>query len=98
MKHVMKQYFKKLTGKWEEFNGTLPLISWNEEADRRIYVGSQDEEAYIAWKPLNCVISRAVNGTKNNFFESIFKLHRSGYLSYGWCGDYPDGGIIAYRG
>ncbi|WP_140456850.1 MULTISPECIES: SecY-interacting protein Syd [Priestia] len=52
MKHVMKQYFKKLTGKWEEFNGTLPLISWNEEADANIYVGSQDEEGYIAWKHL----------------------------------------------
>ncbi|WP_256720696.1 hypothetical protein [Priestia megaterium] len=48
MKHVMKQYFKKLTGKWEEFNGTLPLISWNEGADAHIYVGSQDEEGYIA--------------------------------------------------
>ncbi|MCQ9283586.1 MULTISPECIES: hypothetical protein [Priestia] len=46
----------------------------------------------------NCAISRAVNGTENNFFESIFKLHRSGYLPCGWSGDYPDGGIIAYRG
>jgi len=46
----------------------------------------------------NCAVSRAVNGTKNNFFEIIFKLHRSGYLPCGWCGDYLDGGIIAYRG
>ncbi|AKP77762.1 hypothetical protein M3592_11360 [Priestia aryabhattai] len=46
----------------------------------------------------NCAISRAVNGTENNFFESIFKLHRSEYLPCGWSGDYPDGGIIAYRG
>ncbi|MDR7241924.1 SecY-interacting protein Syd [Priestia megaterium] len=52
MKNVMEQYFKKLTGKWEEFNGTLPLIPWNEEVDAHIYVGSQDEEGYIVWKPL----------------------------------------------
>ncbi|RDZ18504.1 hypothetical protein C3744_02540 [Priestia megaterium] len=45
----------------------------------------------------NCAISRAVNGTKNNFFESIFKLYRSGYLPCGWYGDYPNGTIVAYR-
>lgn len=45
----------------------------------------------------NCAISIAVNGTKNNFFESIFKLYRSGYLPCGWYGDYSNGGIVVYK-
>ncbi|MED3899039.1 SecY-interacting protein Syd [Priestia megaterium] len=52
LKNVMEQYFNKLIAKWGEFNGTLPLVPWNEEVDPHIYVGSQDEEGYIAWKPL----------------------------------------------
>ncbi|WP_432807635.1 hypothetical protein [Priestia aryabhattai] len=45
----------------------------------------------------NFTISRAVNDTKNNFFENICKVYGSGYLPCGWYGDYPNGGIIAYK-
>jgi hypothetical protein len=88
----MEQYFNKLTAKWEEFNGTLPLIPWNEEVDAHIYVGSQDKEGYIAWKPLEKdentnfqqfeqEMNMILHDDVNAYFNSLWFLEMIGWVS-----------------
>ena len=52
MKEIMKQYFERFCDMWRDFNGTYPQISYDEDVDSRLYVGTMDEEEYISWKPL----------------------------------------------
>ncbi|EEM16289.1 hypothetical protein COM13_22410 [Bacillus pseudomycoides] len=45
----------------------------------------------------NCAFSRAINGKKNDFFETMFEIYKAGGFPCGWNGEYPGNGrIIAY--
>ena len=44
----------------------------------------------------NCINSRAVQGTKNKFYEQIFSAYKSGGWPCGWDGDWPNGRLVVY--
>jgi len=43
-----------------------------------------------------CLLSRAVQGRNNNFFENIFSAYLKGGWPCGWKGDWPSGEVITY--
>ncbi|MBE2978194.1 hypothetical protein [Priestia megaterium] len=95
MSDVWEQYYDLADGeKPQELESILEAIAENLRESLEDY---DDFFEDIVADLNNCAISRAVNGTNNKFFESIFKLYRSGYLPCGWHGDYPKGNIIAYK-
>lgn len=43
-----------------------------------------------------CLLSRAVQGKKNKFFENIFSAYLNGGWPCGWKGNWPNGQVIIY--
>ncbi|MED0868006.1 cytoplasmic protein [Bacillus spizizenii] len=43
-----------------------------------------------------CAINRLVNGNKDNLFEKMFQVYKSGGWPCGWRGTYPEGQLVAF--
>ncbi|MCY8913690.1 cytoplasmic protein [Bacillus atrophaeus] len=43
-----------------------------------------------------CAINRLVNGKKDNLFEKMFQVYKSGGWPCGWDGTYPKGKLVAF--
>lgn len=94
MKETMKKYFDKFYKMWEEYNGSLPQISYNEDIDSRLYVGEMDEEEYISWKAREKNITTDLSELEDNFGVKFHKDIINYFNSYwfleliGFCGEH----------
>lgn len=49
VKDIIKEKLQERVEWWSETEGTLPMTSWLEEIDQRLYVGTPDDNEYVQW-------------------------------------------------
>jgi hypothetical protein len=83
--------FKETEKELDEYLGII-LNSFDDRVDEKYGDIFDDVTADLC----NCLISRAIQGNRPGFFESMFEAYKQGLWPCGWDGDYPEGRLIAY--
>lgn len=59
MKQTLKDYFERKYLRWKQNKNSLPLIAWDEDVSRFMYIGDINHEGYTQWKAVE----------KNEFYD-----------------------------
>jgi len=85
MKTAMCGYFIRLLQAWEETDNTLPMTVRLDEAEPFIYVGEENKDGWIQWKPLEKELQYDFAPIEEELKVNLHVSIKEYYNSYWFC-------------
>ena len=99
MKTVMSKYFARLLEVWRKTDNTLPMTVRLEEAEPFIYVGAENDDGWIQWRPIEKAAKHDFTDIETELGATLHRSIKEYYNSYWFCalaGSYRSRGVSLF--